>query len=113
MLNAFPCDGAHVIVLQDAAAGALDAHNEATGGIGADDAGVGFHPVGGMVAALFGGEEGNGGLQGIEAEVGAIGQRNFAAAHVKLSPDGHIAGAVTLNFFYHDGQVIEFKFIFT
>ena len=48
-----PRNRAYVVVAQGTRAHPLDAHNQAAGWVGAGDARVSLHSVGGMVAALF------------------------------------------------------------
>ena len=91
---------------QDAFTHAVNPHNQAAGGIGADNATVGFHPVGGVVETLFGRQKRQRRLQGIETEVFAVGQRKFAAAQVETVTHCHITGAMAVDPLDADGEIV-------
>src|SRR5688572_1454324 len=97
LVRLIPGDRADVVMPQPSAADPVDPHDQSTGGIGADDPSVGLHPVGRMVPALLGRQQGDSRLQGEETEAGAIGHRELAAAEIEAIPNRHIAGAVSLD----------------
>lgn len=88
---------------QGALAHAVNPHDQAAGWVGASDAAVGFHPVRGVIEPLFCRQKRYGGMEGVEAKVFAVRQRNLTATHVKAVTHGHIAGAITFNALDHDG----------
>ena len=90
---------------------AVNAHDQAAGWVGTDNATVGLHPVGGMVEALFGRQKWQRRLQGIETEVFAVGQGKFTAAQVETVTHRHIAGAMAVDPLDTDGQVVELELI--
>jgi len=112
-LHTFPGDRAHVIMAQGARAGAINAHDQAAGGIGADGAAVGFHPIGRMIVPLLGRQQGNHRLQRIETKIGIGGQGNFATAQLKAVADAHGTGAVALDFLDDNGEIVKLKLIGT
>jgi hypothetical protein len=77
---------AYVIMVQCAAANAVDAHGQAAGWVGADHAAVGLHPIGGVVESLFGWQEWNGRLERIEAKILPRGREIFPPRKKKQSP---------------------------
>ena len=85
---------------------AVNAHDQAAGWVGTDNATVGLDPVGGMVEALFGGQKRQRRLQGIETEVFAVGQGKFTAAQVETVTHRHIAGAMAVDPLDTDGEVV-------
>ena len=91
---------------QGALTNAVNPHDQAAGWVGADNATVGFHPVGGMVEALFGGQKRQRRLQGIETEFLAGGQRKFAAAQVETVTHCHITGAMAVDPLDADGEIV-------
>ena len=103
--------GTDVVVVEGAGGDAFDAQYESTGGVGTVDAGVGFHPVGGMVVALLGGEQGEGAGKGVQAKVGLVGKGEFAAAEDDGVADAHIAGAVAVDGFDAEGEVVELEML--
>jgi hypothetical protein len=100
---------ADLVVVQLAAGNAVDAHDEATGRVRAGDAAVGLHPVGGVVAALFGGQQGQGRLERVDAEILAFGQRELAAAQIETVAHRHVTGTIAFDGFHGNLEVVEFK----
>jgi len=111
LLQRIPRGCAYVVVMQGARGGAFDTHDETARGVGTGNERVGFHPVGGVVVTLFGGEQGQRGGEGIDAKIVAVGQGNFAAPHKYTIADAHVAGAVAANFIHDEFQVIELELI--
>ena len=72
-------DVADIAVADDATGGALDQHDHAAGGVGADDARVGTHPIIRMGWPLLGWQQRNGGLQRVQTEALARRQVQFGA----------------------------------
>ncbi len=96
---------------QGAQAGAINPHDQPAGGIGADGATVGLHPIGGVVAPLFGGQQGDHSLEGIEAKIGIGGQGKFATAQIKAIAYPHGTGAVALDFLDNNDEIVKLKLI--
>ena len=96
---------------QGAQAGAINPHDQPAGGIGADGATVGLHPVGGVVETLFGRQKRQRRLQGIEAKIGIGGQGKFATAQIKAIAYPHGTGAVALDFLDHNDEIVKLKLI--
>ena len=98
-----------MVVMQGAAADPVYTHCQLAGGVRTDHTGVRLHPVGGVVASLFGRQQGNNGLEGIEAEGTAVRQRQLAACQVKTVAHCHITGTMPGNLLYDNSQIVEFK----
>ena len=98
-------------MVEDAGTDTVYAHDQLTGGIRADDAGIRFHPVGRVVVALFGGEERDTGLHGIQAKILVFRQGYFSSFQEKGISNAHITGAMTIDLFHHDPEVVQFKLI--
>lgn len=102
---------AHIRVAQCACADAIDAHDQAAGRVGAGDACVGLHPIRRVIATLFGGQQRDRRLKRVEAEVGAVGQRELAAADVDEVANGHRTGAIALDGFHHQVKIVEVELV--
>src|SRR5215472_15042071 len=70
---------ADVRVVQRTPLHALDDHDHAAQGVGADNPRVGTHPIVGMGGSLFGRQQRNGGLERVQAEPATIRQPELAA----------------------------------
>jgi len=90
---------------------AVNAHDQAAGWVGTDNATVGLHPVGGVVEALFSRQKWQRRLQGIETKVFAIGQRKFTAAQIETVTHRHIAGAMAVDSLDADGEVVQLELV--
>lgn len=105
-------NGADLIVLQPSLTDSVDSHRQTASWIGADHLGVGFDPVGGMIFALLGGEQRDGGLQCIQTEPTLGRQMDLSTSEFEAVARFHVAGAVPFNRLDLDSQIEQVKFGF-
>lgn len=90
---------------------ALDEHNQPAMWVGAGDACIRAHPVIRVGGALLGGQQGHGGLHGIQAKWLTGRQMHFAPFHLEIIADLVLARAIAVDLLNADLEVIKFKFI--
>jgi hypothetical protein len=95
-------EGADIIVTQRSTADSVNTHHKLAGRVRTDHASVCFHPVGGVVKPLFGGQEGEGRLEGIKAKGTAVRQGQFATTQKEAVTDSHGTSAVAIDAFNHN-----------
>jgi len=98
-----PGEGADIIMAQGATADAVNTHHKLASRIRTDHAGICFHPVGGVVKALFGGQEGEGGLESVQAEGTAVRQSQLTTTQKEAVTDSHLTSAIPVYAFNDDG----------
>ena len=86
-------------------------HDQLAGRVRADDARVGFHPIGRVVEALLGRQQRQGALHGVYAEVLISREAQFASAQKETIAYSHVAGAMSADGFDRDLQVVQFELI--